>query len=216
MGPQHRLGSIAVSGRGQKGAFGRHEARTISMTGVTHYDFQPETYAMAETALSQGRDCDGCEGRDCVRVSAPVTITYTVALSVDLPSVGDYNDLTECEAQNVQTAIDTVLVPHEQQHVDALGAYNGTETVTFSDTFCRSEIAQAVADFVAAREATRQANAIAASEALDPFNFTFDASEGCEEEATEDEPPGPEGPETEPPEEVPAPEPPAAEQEPQS
>jgi len=194
MPPQHRLGNIAVSGKAQTGGSGTNHGQAISMEGRTDYTFADADYVMPNTALQQGSDCDGCEGRDCVSITAPVTITYSVSTSVTLPSASDYPDLSECEARNVQNAIDTVLAPHEQEHVDAVTPYNGSETVTFSGTYCRSDVAQAVDDMVEAREATRQSAARARSDALDPFNFTIDPSEGCEAPEPEPEAPTPEPP----------------------
>lgn len=182
MGPQHRLTTFRAEGCGGGGDGGSFKGRTITLEGVTHFDFNEHTYSLPDTQLRQGSDCDGCEGRDCVSISADVTISYSLNTRVELPSVADYPDLTTCEQRNVQNAIDTVLAPHEQEHVDALHQYDGSETVSFSATLCRNEIESRLADFVEARDDARKQAARDRSAALDPFNFTFDPSAGCEEE----------------------------------
>lgn len=187
--PQHSLGNFSLAGRTQTAQAGENHGTAISLEGLTRYEFADADYEMPHSALSQGSDCEGCEGRDCVTINAPVNITYRVTTTVTLPSASDYPDLSDCERANVQNAIDTVLAPHEQEHVDAVAPYNGTETVTFSGTHCRSEIPDLVDEMVEAREATRQAAARARSDALDPFNFTIDPSEGCEETPEEEEAP---------------------------
>ncbi len=206
--PLHRLGSVSTTGSGDPGPSGAVHGRTITLEGVTHFTFNPEQFSVGETPLQQGSDCDGCEGRDCVSVSTEVTITYSVTTNVVLPSPDDFPGLSDCERANVQNAIDTVLAPHEQEHVDTLHQYDGTETVPFSATFCRGDFDRLVAEFASAREQARRAPIEQQNRDLDPFSFTFDPSEGCEEQSAAPEAPPTEVPEA-PTEEEAAPDSPA-------
>ena len=76
-----------------------------------------------------------------------------------------------------------------QERGNSVTPYHGTVAVAFSGRHCRSDIPDLVDEMVEAREATRQAAARARSDALDPFNFTIDPSEGCEETPEEEEAP---------------------------
>lgn len=117
--------------------------------------------------------CSGCG--DCLRVTGTLIVTYTVNPTVTLPSLSDYPNLTPCQQRRVQDAIQNVLAPHEKQHVDAFRTYAGTTRRTFDLTICRSQWNEEAVDaMVKPEQAARQAAAIAASKALDPFYFDVD------------------------------------------
>lgn len=177
----------AVEGAGAGGRGGSNHGRVLSLHGETTFEFAQPTFSLGETPIRHATDCEGCEDSECVSVSGPVTISYSVNTQVILPSVSDFPGLSECEQAAVQNAIDTVLDPHEQRHVTELHKYDGTETVSFTGKFCNgpglsSALNDAVTAMVNAREAPRQQAARDRSAALDPFNFSFDPSEGCAEE----------------------------------
>jgi hypothetical protein len=80
----------------------------------------------------------------------------------------------------VQYTIDNCIAPHEQQHVTAYNAYNGTVQTPFDITCCRAAAdasIKAVHDQVAkARHDTVQAS----SDALDPFMADVDLDCGAD------------------------------------
>ncbi|MCR6650125.1 MAG: hypothetical protein NVV73_00890 [Cellvibrionaceae bacterium] len=104
---------------------------------------------------------------------------FHVNTNVTLPSVNDFPDLTPCQRTRVQHAINTILAPHEQQHVQAFRQYNGATRTPFDVTLCRSEFDSAIQSLFETQESTRRAAAQAASDALDPFHFDVDLN--CEE-----------------------------------
>ena len=99
--------------------------------------------------------------------------------TVTLPRAADFRRLTRCQRERVQDAIDNVLAPHEQEHVDAFETYNGTTEQPFDLTLCRNQLSGAVRRMARAEEGPRRAAAKAASAALDPFNFNVDLD--CED-----------------------------------
>jgi hypothetical protein len=107
-------------------------------------------------------------------VTGDLIATYSVATTVTLPSVNDFPNLTRCQRQRVQDAIDNVLAPHEQQHVAAYNTYNGTTSRNFDLTLCRSQFDATIRGMFKAEERARLSAAKAASAALDPFHFDVD------------------------------------------
>jgi hypothetical protein len=109
---------------------------------------------------------------------------FTVTSTVTLPRVSDFPNLTPCEKQKVQDAIDNTLAPHEQDHVKAFETYNGQVTQPFNELFCQPDLEGKVTAkldaLVKAVNTAREAAANAKSAALDPFNFNFDLD--CDEE----------------------------------
>ena len=118
--------------------------------------------------------------------SATVICDYSLPINVTLPTLP--TDLNDCERQRAQTWIDTVLAPHEQRHVRAFEAYNGSTTRQVRFNACNSaaqgELATRVQSMLDSEQASRQASAQRASDALDPFNTTIDIDD-CDEEQTE-------------------------------
>jgi hypothetical protein len=115
-----------------------------------------------------------------------VICDYSVPINVTLPTLP--SDLNDCERQKAQTWIDTVLAPHEQRHVRAFEAYNGSTTRQVRFNACNSaaqgELATRVQSMLDSEQVSRQASAQRASDALDPFNSTIDI-DGCDEEGAE-------------------------------
>jgi hypothetical protein len=88
--------------------------------------------------------------------------------------VADFPNLTPCQQQRVQNAIDTVLAPHEQEHVAAFQRYNGTISTPFNLTICRSRFNAEIQAMHNAIESSQRSSAQGASDALDPFSFDVD------------------------------------------
>ncbi len=154
--------------------------RTIRLVGRTDPgDFTYEAHT-EDLRTERATGCEGCSDADCVRVTGTLVTTYSVSPTVTLPSVSDYPDLTPCQQRRVQDAIDSVLAPHEQEHVRAFQTYNGTTRRRFDLTICRSEWNQStIDDMVRPEQEARQSAAQAASDALDPFHFDVDLN--CED-----------------------------------
>ena len=147
---------------------------SLSLQGVTRARFNGGSFRTTNVRTSAGSGCDGCDGGNCIQVSGTLAIDYRVTTTVTLPHVADFPDLTPCQRQRVQDAITNVLTPHEQQHVAAFGAYNGSTQQSFSTAVCRDQFEAFIRGLVAQEEGPRQAAVQAASDALDPFNFDVD------------------------------------------
>ncbi|MGQ0519558.1 MAG: eCIS core domain-containing protein [Actinomycetota bacterium] len=143
----------------------------ISLPGRTDASF-------SSSFTTQGATRRRGEG-GCDTVAGNMVNTFTVSTTVTLPPVPD--GLTECQAANAQRFIDTILAPHEQEHVAHFNTYNGTSTVPFSLTVCAGDDLQAMiqAEHDTA-QSTRQAAAQALSDSIDPFNVDVDIDAGCE------------------------------------
>lgn len=167
--------------------------RVVTLRGLTTAHWSQSTNS-AQTSNLQFQRSSGCsptcaEGDPCISVSATLTCSYNVPIDVSLPDLSAM-DLNECERQQAQNWIDTVLAPHEQQHVQKFSTYNGTTTRTISFTSCNSTaqatLAERAQTMLDTERASRQSSAQALSDALDPFNFNFELN--CpepEEEAPE-------------------------------
>ncbi len=148
--------------------------------GKTHADFT-STFSMPTIIPTKGdaSSC-GCAAKDCIHVSGTMTSTFTMNTQVTLPTPPD--GLTDHQKEIFQGLIDSCLSPHEQQHVAAFNAYQGSVQTPFDLTCCRADLhssLQAIHDGV---EQPRHAAAQSASDALDPFNATFDSS--CADDAS--------------------------------
>ena len=152
---------------------------SLRLEGRTDADFDGGSFRTERTRVRPASTCEGCTGGDCVHVTGVLVSTYHVTTRVTLPSVADYPDLTPCQRGRVQNAIDTVLAPHEQEHVHAFRGYNGTTRRPFDLTLCRSEFDSAIRSMFEAEEAARRRAAQQASDDLDPFHFDVDLN--CED-----------------------------------
>lgn len=151
----------------------------LRLQGRTDATFDGGSYHTENTTVTAGHGCEGCKGAQCIHVTGTLVATYSVQTTVTLPSVSDFPDLTPCQRQRVQNAIDNILAPHEQQHVSAFRAYNGTTRRSFDLNICRSQFDSTIQQMFQAEESARRSAAQAASDALDPFHFDVDLN--CEE-----------------------------------
>lgn len=159
-------------------------ASSVSLEGRADAEFDGGSFSTQNIQVSTVEDCDSCgEEGQCIRARGVLVARYHVTTTVTLPSVSDFPDLTPCQRTRVQNAIDSVLAPHEQEHVQAFRQYNGVTRTPFDVTLCRSEFDSTIQDMFDSQENSRQASAQAASDALDPFNFTVDID--CEEPSEE-------------------------------
>jgi hypothetical protein len=148
-------------------------AYSVTLRGRTDASFS-NSFRTHDVRTTPATGCDGCADRECVSVSGMLESTFRVTTRVTLPSVNDFPGLTACQRQRVRDGINNVLAPHEQQHVAAFQAYNGTIQTPFAFTLCRSEFNDRVRDLHDSIESARHDSAQAASDALDPFEFVVD------------------------------------------
>jgi hypothetical protein len=165
---------VPVSGEGEAGEVEVAANHSLRLQGRTNARFNGGSFRTANLTTRAGSGCSGCSGRDCVHVTGNLVTDYRVTTTVTLPRVSDFPDLTRCQQDRVQDAIDNVLGPHEQQHVSAFNNYNGTTSRPFDSTLCRAQFEDFIRGLVRQEEGPRRAAAQAASDALDPFNFDVD------------------------------------------
>jgi hypothetical protein len=158
-------------------AFAR--APNIRLQGLTRARFNGGRSRTESLTTEPGSGCKRCRGRNCVHVTGTVVTEYHVTTTVTLPRASSFRRLTRCQRERVQDAIDNVLAPHEQDHVDAFETYNGTTEQPFDLNLCRNQLPGVVRKMVTDEERPRRADAKAQSAALDPFNFNVDLD--CED-----------------------------------
>ena len=154
-------------------------APNVRLRGVTRAKFDGGKSRTENLVTEPGAGCRGCRGKNCVHVTGTVVTEYHVSTTVTLPKASSFRRLTECQRQRVQDAINNILAPHEQEHVDAFETYNGTTEQPFDLNLCRNQLPGVVKKMVRDEERPRRAAAKAQSAALDPFNFDVDL--GCED-----------------------------------
>ena len=158
-------------------------ARSLSLQGRTRARFS-SSFRTLDLVTEPGEGCAGCRARNCVHVTGTLESTFNVTTSVRLPAVP--RNLSECQRERVREAINNVLAPHEQEHVDAFNTYAGTTQTPIDMTVCSNAVNARIRAMHRAAERARRAAAQAASDALDPFNFDVDLD--CEEETAAVEP----------------------------
>jgi hypothetical protein len=156
----------------------RMSAYSVTLRGRTDADFS-SSFRTRSVRTQSATGCENCADTDCVHVTGILESTFRVTTHVTVPSVADFPDLTACQRTRVQNGITNVLAPHEQQHVDAFRAYNGTVRTPIDLTLCRSDLDSRIQELHDSIESARRASAQAASDALDPFEFEVDLD--CED-----------------------------------
>lgn len=171
----------SADGRGRPQRVSVYGGRTsLSLRGRTDADYDGGAYHTEAVVARPAHGCSGCARGTCFHITGRLVATYRVTTRVTLPSVNDYPDLTACQRERVQRAIDDVLAPHEQEHVRRFEQYNGTTRRRFDLTICRDAFEGAIQAMFEAEAAERRRRVQAASDALDPFHFTVDLN--CEDQ----------------------------------
>ncbi len=178
---EESLSSPSSSGKGTQSKDRAH-ANSLTLQGRTDATFDGGSFETRDVRVTRAEGCDTCEAGQCVRVRGVLVARYRVTTTVTLPSVNDFPDLTACQRQRVQDAIDNVLAPHEQEHVRAFEQYNGVTRTPFDITLCRSEFDSTIQEMFEQQASDRRDRAQTASDALDPFNFDVDLD--CEDESS--------------------------------
>jgi hypothetical protein len=153
-------------------------AFSVTLRGHTDAKFR-SSFRTRDVHTAAATGCDNCTGAECVHATGTLESTFRVTTTVTLPSVSDFPDLTPCQRTRVQNAIDTVLAPHEQEHVVAFHTYDGVVNTPFDLTLCRTDFDARIQELHDSVESARQASAQALSDALDPFEFEVDLN--CED-----------------------------------
>ncbi len=180
-----------VSGEGAGEGDETDYGRVINLQGLTTASFSSSTNSFSSegTSLTHGSGCEGCTDTDpCVNVATTIVSSYSVPVSVSLPNLAGM-DLNDCEREQAQNWVDTVLSPHEDEHVAAFRTYNGTTRRPLNFSACRSaaqtQLDTRAQEMFNTERAARQASAQATSDALDPFNMDFEVN--CPEPEPEPE-----------------------------
>lgn len=147
-------------------------ANSVRFTGKTDADFDGGSGQTKKLKAMPARDCSGCGDSDCMTVTGILEVTYHVTTTVSIPPVPD--GLTPCQHKRVKTAIDSKIVPHEQQHVMAFNTYNGTVNLPINYTGCRDGLEAYLQNLHDTDGVARKAAAKAKSDALDPFFVDVD------------------------------------------
>ena len=148
-------------------------ANSMRLQGRTNARFS-NSFTTQNVITTAATDCDGCAANQCIHATGTLQSTFQVSTTVTLPQVADFPTLTPCQQTRVQNAIDTVLAPHEQQHVAAFQTYIGIVFTPFDLTLCHGNFNTAIRALHTSLEASRQSVAQATSDALDPFQFDVD------------------------------------------
>ncbi len=145
-------------------------ANNLRLQGITRARFR-NNFSTQNVVTTLAKGCEDCSASRCVHVTGTLASNFTVTTTVTLPRVADFPNLTACQRQRVQDAIDTVLAPHEQQHVSAFNTYNGSISTPFDITLCRGRFASEIQAMHDRIESNHRSTVQAASDALDPFHF---------------------------------------------
>jgi hypothetical protein len=160
-----------ITGKGEPHVVVVQGGGNLRLQGRTRARFNGGSFRTENVVTEPGTGCPRCRRSNCIHVTGTLMTDYQVSTAVTLPRVSDFRRLTPCQRERIQDAIDTVLSPQQQQHVDAFETYNGTTQQPFDLTLCRNELAGAIRRMVTNEEGQRRAAARAASGALDPFSF---------------------------------------------
>jgi hypothetical protein len=148
---------------------------SFSVHGVTDATFDGGTGKMVNQKVAKSKACEDCAEGECVRVTGTLSVTYHVDVVVTMPDVPD--GLNACEEAKVRQFINTTLQAHENEHVRRFKTYNGTKAIPINLTGCgQSDVQSQVQALHDADEQTRQSNAQALSDAIDPFTRSIDLS----------------------------------------
>ena len=148
-------------------------AKSVRLQGRTNASFK-NSFTTQGITTELGTGCTRCGKSACVHATGTVESTFSVSTTVTLPRVSDFPKLTPCQRERVQDGIDTVLSPHEQQHVDAFHTYDGTVSTPFDLTICRDNFNAQIQSIHNVLQQSRRTAAQSASDALDPFQFDVD------------------------------------------
>lgn len=168
-----------VEGQGEEHEAVAFGGDSIELRGRANAEYNGGSYHTENVATERGEGCASCgRGNPCIHVTGSLVTDYSVETEISLPTVP--SGLTPCQTIRAQEFIDSVLEPHEREHVAAFEQYNGSTSRPIDMTICRLGFESAITSMVEREEVPRRAAAQGASDALDPFNRQVDLD--CEEE----------------------------------
>lgn len=138
-----------------------------SVDGLTEFATKPSTYKVKGAKTKTSTTCEACEAPECIVSKGTIESKFSSTTKVTLPDVPE--GLTKCETAAVKKFIKGTLKKHEQEHVKAFKTYNGTVKTPYTFTGCKSDLAQFIQDKHNDLDSQRSSDAIAKSDALDPF-----------------------------------------------
>lgn len=107
-------------------------------------------------------------GRNGIKASGTLDVTYTATPKVTLPKVPDA--CSDCQQAAAQTFINTTLTAHEQEHVKLFkDNYDGSVSLPFDFTVQKNQVVIALTNVMNKEDVVRANRANAASAAIDPF-----------------------------------------------
>ena len=120
-------GNESISRKGEEEAEQECTAGSVDLEAETLATYKKGAGTAKNEVTKKSKNCDGCEDDSCVSIAGSLKVPYSVATKVNLPTVP--TNLTPCQQDRVRTAINTTLSAHEQQHVKAFEAFNGTASL---------------------------------------------------------------------------------------
>jgi hypothetical protein len=171
-----------ISGQGEPEDF-RMEGGCdgLHLHGVTEGTFDGGKFNVTNEKATKGTGCNCPKGVPCIHVTGTLVTDYSVSVTISMPSVP--GGLTDCETTKVQSFLQNVLLPHENDHKARLMTYNGRTQIPVDITDCgRDAVLSRVGAIQKAENTARKAAAKASSAAIDPFVRNVDCSD-CQKDA---------------------------------
>jgi hypothetical protein len=163
-------------------------AKSVRIVGRTDANFSFD-FETLDGTTRPAKGCPTCGADACMRATGTLVVKMTTNPVVTLPTINP--NLTPCQARRVQTAIDTQIAPHEQQHVDAFRTYEGERRRPFDVKFCdQADFDARIQSIVNSIEGPRRSRAQAASDLLDTPPFEINVDIDCTEPAPPPTTPG--------------------------
>ena len=159
---------VAITGTAararSKKAHGQCEG--VQVDGLTEFTPLPSSFS-TKGKTKPSDVCDACTPPECISSKGTITSTFKSTITITLPDVP--SGFSKCETKAVKKFIRTTLKPHEEQHKAAFKKYNGTVKTPYEYTGCKSGLTDYIQSIHNDLDTQRSTDAIAASDALDPF-----------------------------------------------
>ncbi len=148
----------------------------LHLHGTTDATFDGGQFNVENQVVAKGEGCNCPKGVQCLHVTGTLVTNYSASVTIGMPSApGGLND---CEKAKVESFLQTVLLPHEQDHQTRFKTYDGQTRNPVDVTGCgQAEVLSKVKAIQESENQARKAAARALSGAIDPFVRTVDCSE---------------------------------------
>lgn len=149
----------------------------VSLHGETTGAYDGGTSQVLKRRVVRATDCDCPDEDPCRRATGTLQVTYHVDVTIQMPEMPD--GLSPCQEQRVRAFLRDILGPHERDHRRLMRSYNGVTRRPFDVEACgldalRDLLESTLQQLHDAEASTRQADAQAASDAIDPFSREVD------------------------------------------